>query len=342
MPRSARQLPSLSPSSRSGFGWTCIAALLATTPLTACRNTSKPTASKSAPATDQLPPVGNTDTTSPHAFPLVDRVSKGLEVQWWVADDTDGAVGAALFDLADGAAPLPPERARALIDNGLRLVRVPIAKLAELQTRLPTLRTLERTWFGSVVDWKPIFTGLRLEPTIRAAEGNVRASTSDPVLLINGVPERVAPGVLRIIGRSWTASSTAGEALRLEAAVQLQTAVRDQAVAALKLKNAGPTSVVEEGRVFASTSLDIALPAGFAYVLVPESPGVEWKDARARKRAKAEAQAGEGSGTAGPDVAPPRTIGEAMMSVQSRPPTGPNDSPALRRPIKAVVVLVPR
>jgi hypothetical protein len=310
--------------------------------LTSCKGNSKAPTSQQSPAADQLPPVGNTDTTSPHAFPLVDRVSKGLEVQWWVADDSDGAVGAALFDLSDGAAPLPPERARALIENGLRLVRVPLAKLAELQTRLPTLRTLERTWFGSVVDWKPIFTGLRLEPAIRPAEGNVRASTADPVLLINGVPERVAPGVLRIIGRSWTANSTTGEALRLEAAVQLQTAVRDQAVAALKLKSAGPTSVVEEGRVFASTSLDIALPTGFAYVLVPEAPGVEWKDARARQRAREEARASEGSGTAGPEVAPPRTIGEAMMSVQSRPSSGPNDNPALRKPIKAVVVLIPR
>lgn len=264
------------------------------------------------------------DTTSPDAFLFVDRARSGLEVQWWVADDTDGAVGAVLYEVADGAAPLPPERARALIDNGLRVVRVRLDRLGELQRRLPTVRTLERTWFGSILDWKPLFTGLRLDPPPGGGQ---------PVVMVDGVPERMPVGVLRIIGRSWVASSASGEVLRFEAVPQLRTSVRDEAVAALGLKNTGPATVPEEGRLFTMMAVSTALERGFVYVIAPESPGVEWKDAKARAREAGSSPAG---GVAGPEITPPPTVGEAMMTV--RPAA---DRPG-QRPLKAVVVLVPR
>lgn len=343
MPRDHRAFRS--PHAALIAGALLISACKSTTPRTPA-NTEAPPFSASAPAAN---PTG-TDTTTPYAFPLVDRVRSGLEVQWWITDDTGGAVGAALFDLADGAAPLPPERARALIDNGVRLVRIPLAKLPDLQARLPTVRTLERTWFGGVTEWKPLFTGLRLFPVSapRSKDSASPAKPLDPVLLIDGVPERVPPGVLRVIGRAWTAASAspgAAEVLRLEAAVQLQTASRDDAIAALRLKNAGPTSVVEEGRIFGSTSIDAALEPGSVYVLAPESPGVEWKDERTRRRERDQAAQGAAQPTtAGPEISPPRTIGEAMMAVDPTPNAQANaDAPTtLRRPLKAILVLIPR
>lgn len=321
--------------------------------LPACKSTTPRTTSPttSTPPTAPAPNPTGTDTTSPDAFPLVDRARSGLEVQWWIADDSDAAVGAALFDLADGAAPLPPERARALIENGLRLIRVPLPRLAELQSRLPTVRSLERTWFGPIVDWKPLFTGLRIDrpPLVRDPSAQTQARPLDPVLLIDAAPERVPPGVLRLIGRAWTAASAnpaAPEVLRLEAAVQLQTASRDEALAALRLKSAGPMTVLEEGRVFNSTSIDVALERGYVYVLVPESPSTEWKDERTRKREREQtAENPAESRAAGPDITPPRTLGEAMMAtkpITQRNDTTTNASRAPTRPLKAIVVLVPR
>lgn len=327
--------------------------------------------SKQGPARDATGPTASasgieqtgTDTASPYAFPLVDRARGGLEIQWWVADDAGGAVGAALFDLADGAAPISQAQARGLIANGLRLVRVPLDRLPELQARLPAVRTLERTWFGGVLDFKPLFVGRRVESAGQEAGA---------VLLVDGRPERVPPGgVLRLIGRAWSAPSESGEVLRFESAVQLQTASRDDALAALNLKAAGPRTVLEEGRVFGSTALDAAFAPGHVYVIAPESPGVEWRGTASRRRAEPD----EPVASSGPVPRQARTVGEAMMafdagemqpftaSTVSFPASNAGDAAnsdssggsggsgsgvpsvppqALRRNLKALVVIIPR
>lgn len=279
-------------------------------------------------------PTG-TDTTSAYAFPLVDVARGGLEVQWWVADDSGGEVGAALFDLADGAAPIPASTARAWIENGLRVVRVKLEDLGTLQARLPAVRSLERTWYGGVLDYKPLFVGRRV-----GEAGGASAGSKGPVLQVDGRPERLQPGVLRLIGRAWSAASESGDVLRFEAAVQLQTSSRDEAMAALNLKGAGPRTVVEEGRVFSSLTMETALPLGFVYVIAPESPGVEWRGAEPRPGRVAE---GEGANAAGPVVRPLRTVGEAMMSFDPGDAGEGGGAAALaKRRLKALVVVIPR
>ncbi|MFM9957718.1 MAG: hypothetical protein ACKVZJ_06560 [Phycisphaerales bacterium] len=333
----------MAPSLRSGLGCAALAlfALVAS-----CKSTPKtapapdPQAQQALIAPARADNPTGTDTTSPYAFPLVDRARGGLEVQWWVADDREGAVGSALFDLADGAAPLPAAQARALIDNGLRLVRVRLDALVALQDRLPAVRNLERTWFGGVLDYKPLFIGRRIG-TVPAASG----PGDSLVLLIDGKPERVPPGVLRLIGRAWAAPGEAGDVLRFEAAVQLQTSSRDDAIAALKLKAAGPRGIVEEGRVFSSLSIETALTPGYAYVVAPESPAAEWRGTSPRDRARAEAE--EAPERAGPVVRPTRTIGEAMMSFDPGEAGGTPGTPGAagdlhKRKLKAVLVLIPR
>lgn len=247
----------------------------------------------------------------------------GLEVRWWIADDSGGEVGAALFELADGAAPLSPERARDWIDNGLRFVRIPEPRLAELQRRLPAVQSLERTWYGWITQWTPVFTGRRVSP--------------GATILIGGsaAPDGFfrTPGVLRLIARAWPASTREGRVLRLELASQLQTTTRDEALGALGLKGIGARDAAEEGRIFPVLTADTSLVGGWVYVIAPERPGVEWKRAG---RVRGDSQGAEGSRELGPQAVPPPTLGEAMMAID--PPT---DRPG-ERALKAVVVLIPR
>lgn len=272
-------------------------------------------------------PVAQPLAVSPEDFPLVSRAADGLEVQWWIADDTGGAVGTALVDLADGPAPLEPELARAWIANGFRMTRVSLAKLGELQRRLPPAFALDRTWHGWATTWTPVFTGKRVERRTLGGSAGERGGT----VLMDDTPVMLEPGVLRIIARSWGAPSPSGaRLLRLELVPQLQTSQRDEALASLNLKGVGPKGVQEEGRLFERLALDTALEPGWVYVVAPETPGVEWKGTSDRRPPV------EADPTAGPKVDPLPTLGEAMMSVR------PGEAGGLRRPLKAVLVLVPR
>lgn len=249
-------------------------------------------------------------------FPLVTRAANGLEVRWWVADDSDGAVGRALVDLSDGAAPLPEEVSRRWIASGLRLVRIRGADLSALQQRLPTVVTEQRTWHGWATNWTALFTGRRVEPG---------------AIVIDGETRRTAGGVLRLLGRAWVAPSREGEVLRVELLPQVQTGVRDETLAALGLKGAGPMSVIDEGAVFRELSIDAALDRSHVYVIAPESPGVEWRGSGERRRPEPEAPA-----EAGPRAVPTPTLGEAMMAFT------PDANAPGKRALKAIVVLVPR
>lgn len=280
--------------------------------LTACAAGPKP----HQPAKPRAADIG---PVTPGTAPIMTVPVSGLEVQWWVADNTDNAVGAALYELSDGPAPMPPEQARAWIDNGLRMARLPLKSLAAFQQRAPSVYTLERTWLGGATQWTPMFTGRR---------------TESGAVSVDGSTTTLQPGVLRFIGRAWPAPSREGDVVRLELALQLQTRQRDEALAALKLKAAGPATPAEEGPIFSRMTLDTALTPGWVYVIAPERPGVEWEEKNPKRRADADGAAPQ----LGPQVLPPPTLGEAMMAID--PPRGA-DRPGTR-PLKAVVVLVPR
>lgn len=249
-------------------------------------------------------------------FPLVTRAANGLEVRWWVADDSDGAVGRALVDLGDGAAPLPEGVSRRWIASGLRMVRIKGEDLESLQQRLPTVVTEQRTWHGWATDWTPLFTGRRLEP--------------GPIV-VDAETRRAPAGVLRLLGRAWVAPSRDGDVLRLEILPQSQTGVRDETLAALGLRGAGPTKVIDEGPVYRELAIDAALDRSHVYVIAPESPSVEWRGTGERKRPDPEP-----TPEAGPRAVPAPTFGEAMMAFT------PDANTPGKRALKAIVVLVPR
>ena len=262
-------------------------------------------------------PTSKKPRTAAASAPTIDETPlEGLEVRWWVASDENGIIGSTLALLGDPDSPLSAGVAQAWNENGLRLVRVPRSKLLELHTRLPTVVPLDRTWFGWLTSWTPVFQGRRFA-----------APTG---IVLDSQPVTLPPGTPRILARSWPTSSVSGPVLRIELALQLQTTTADDVLVAAGINGAGPRTVMEEGRIFPHLSVDAALELGWAYVVVPERPGVKWT---IESKAAAIPAPGSGDAQAGPKVAPPQTLGEAMMA------SAPDQSG--RTPRKVLLVLLP-
>lgn len=264
---------------------------------------------------------------SPLYEPIVSGRVSGLEVHWWMGDDTDGAVGKALARYArDEPAEQPTlRRWRA---EGLRFVRVPEEELRSLQEDAPPITQWRRTWFGVAPRWTEVFRG--------------RRAGGDVPLIIDGRQRELERGVLRFLARCWPAPAPGGGVhLRLELALQLHRvgpATPDQVFS-------GPrrTSPEEEGRIFHELTLETTLREGEMLAITAEHPGVEWGEPREQARDEGpldERLAPEPTPVARPDQAPgpagrrAMTLGEAMLSA-TREQTK-------IAPGRVVILLVPR
>jgi len=201
--------------------------------------------------------------------PLVAGGQPGLEAHWWLAMADERATAAALAEFAEGFNPIDPITLTRWRDEGLRVLAVPIDRLAELQRRLPPTRHWNRAWLGEPVEWAELIRGRRVW------EGR-------PVAF--GRRERRLPaGVLRLLGRGWSAPLDYGDAaLRVELAVQLERPrpSRPSLREAIEDRTATPAGslVVQDERdlFFDGLSLTAVLPPSHALVVVEGDADADW------------------------------------------------------------------
>ncbi len=212
------------------------------------------------------------------AHPLVSSATGGLELHWWIADDSDGAVAQTLAPFA--SPPLPDDNIlrERWTASGLRMVRLPLPDFANLQRSLPALHAWRRRWIGWAPAWTELFLGRRTSTS---------AATGAAFAIIQGQRRSIPPGALRLLARAWPAPPAAADighsnaptaaptaTIRFELACQVLTDQRANAADIFRQ----PTIVPEEDRgpIFSGLTLDTTLDPGFIYVITCEAPTVEW------------------------------------------------------------------
>lgn len=244
---------------------------------------------------------------------------EGLEVWWWLADDSNAQVGAAIARLMDDTsrAGLNESQHRVWESNGLRWVRITAERLGELEREVRPLRVTARTAYGWPTSWTEIFRGSR-----------VGRASGRAVLVTKEGGEGVTPGRLRMLTRCWEAPSAGPEGLttsvRLELAVQSQT----KGITPNDEPFAMPTVMPAEdqGDVLRPLTIETRLERGSAYVITSEKPGIIWGQSPEEALANAT--------TYGPKGPTPTTVGEAMLTAAVPEQKG--------KVAKALVVLVVR
>ena len=218
------------------------------------------------------------------------NTDNGLELQKWLVANDPQTIGRALQkyqagDVIDEAA------VRTLRRDGLRLVRVPKDQLKDLLGELGPA-SVQIAWHGQILEWRE----LQHQPIPQGA-----------VVAAGGRAHRLEPGRVRLLARCWTIQMEDGPYLNLEVVVEFK---RPSGPRLQRLLGARGL----EGRVFATTGVELLMEDDFAYVVTGESPGVET----------------DVFGSLGPDATAPRTLGEELLTTTGEPP------------MRAMIVFVPR
>lgn len=275
--------------------------------------------------------------------PVLTGVSEGVEVHWWLADDVGGGVGACLEPFIEPPWPPDPALRERWEKSGLRLVRLPRAKFAALQSKLPAVRPRYRQWVGWPSTWIEIFRGRR----VGAAPLALAGARFDP-----------PAGISRMLMRCWPVPGTEGDAvtLQLELLFQVQTRGAEASRDPFERPRIDPPE--REGENIPAIALRAAIEDGYVYVITAETPGVVWPKSSAPPQqrdgagfappiddARETAQASEPSDAVGPPLPTalteeeqpaPRHVsfGEAMMTSTGEKPDAPRH--------KVVLVVLPR
>ncbi len=221
----------------------------------------------------------------PSAEVLRDRltgINNGLELRRWTVVDAPDRVMNVLATHADGAAA-DQDMVDRLKRNGLRFVRVPSSEVDALVAELGGATVDRNEWHGQVYDWRPL-----MEQPI------------DPrgiAVAIDGRVRRFDRGEFRVLIRSWTVQMEDGPYLHLEVLPQHRVARANDLRRLLGEKPA------DAGEAFATLALDLQLQAGFAYVLVSESPEIDWPEMDRPAEVNAALQDQDDANAAGADAA---------------------------------------
>ena len=253
----------------------------------------------------------------------------GLEVQWWVVDDPESFVGAALAKYgALTESEVDPATRDLWWSNGLRILSIPIEDVDRVKQRLDVGAVGHVQWLGLLPTWTQLVIGPGFDGR--------RAITMD-----SGAGGRVVldGGKLRMLARCWSAPGVDGKpALRLELMPQhVETdAAKRKELAALEAR---PWTIEDEGLLFTRLRAGWSARGGTAYLIVPESPGTDWEKVSERAERSAEAREREENIAAatrvGPFAATIPSVGEAMLTSALSDPEG-------RIGKRIVIVVVPR
>jgi len=236
--------------------------------------------------------------------PVVRGSESGIEVVWWVVDDREGAIAAAIRAHLDRPVPAPPDQIRLWRANGLHVFALPPAAVEQVRSALPVLGPVQRQWLGLLSEWAEVVKGPELGPGRYAG-------------LDSGVL-RLEPGRLRMLARCWsvpdltrTVESTPAALLRLELMPQLAEGRRREAPA--PLAEPGPTAAPDAGLTFPRLTLSITADGADAIVIVGAAPDHDWTLASPPPRPETPQDAAPVSPFGPPPPGAP-TLGELMLT----------------------------
>jgi len=311
----------------------CIA--LASLALCGCTSDQKPGKSQNPVPSDAVSGLGSPQNDRQglvDAEVIRERLTgtnNGLEVRRWTVLDAPDRVMNVLSEHADGAACGQTNIDR-LRRNGFRFIRV---KAAEIDAVVKELggATLDRNeWHGQVYDWRSL--------------RDQSIDTHGTAVAIDGRVRRFDRGDFRLLIRSWTVLMEDGPHLHLEVLPQ------HLLPRANNLRLLIGEKPEDTGEAFATLALDLQLQAGFGYVLVSESPAIDWPqldepalmpDGGEEAGDVAAVPKGEGGEVStpvappavrhkprvgpgenfGPEAGTPRTLGEILLPSSVAPPT---------------------
>jgi len=254
----------------------------------------------------------------------VPAAARGVEIRVVPVFDAGGAIGAALAPYEGvpvGADPLLLHRWR---EAGLRLVAVPERELGRTLAPLRPARLVEATWWADIPSWRALYSGAWFDRLAVDTGAGVRT---------------LGAGRVRLLVRAWFEPMIEGGSIvtgaRLELVPQHQVAPTRGTLADLagagELRGAG-----DEGEAFGALALGFGASGEMAYVIVGESPDVDWRDP--------DAPTGGSAGVVGPVPARVRTLGEAMLNDEPVVPK-PSDQgrpTRLPEPVRVMIVIRPR
>lgn len=230
---------------------------------------------KSAPLAGAAPTTSKLPTTNPDA---------GVQSSM-VLSTLDGPnLARALLPYADQPTPLSRELVELYAAHGLRVLSVPIGDVPQLVQTLQPAAPAQSQWLGQAFTWTEITRG------IEHAQPTTIALDSERV--------RLPAGALRLLLRSWlepapptrggvgtvakagddVAAGPPTAILRTELVPQhderLTRSERDEPLSLT------PPSIAPESRglMFRRLYAQFVLPPGRALLIVPERPGVTWRD----------------------------------------------------------------
>lgn len=196
-------------------------------------------------------------------------VANGLELVWWVVDDQDGVLGRTLAGRSEDPPGLDPGAAERWRAAGLRLVAVPLADMPALTADLPVIGRIQREWMGQLPRWTVAVRGSAADSmTIAMADG----------------PLTLDAGRLRMLVRCWLSPAPLDGQVRASLRVEFMPQHEERPDERLAYQSALGINEVRgieaEGLVFTRLLAGLDAREGHAYLIVPESPEIEWKAER--------------------------------------------------------------
>ncbi|MEZ6318715.1 MAG: hypothetical protein R3B49_08180 [Phycisphaerales bacterium] len=238
--------------------------------------------------TDQ--PTARPDTTAidPGVAPVlrggasVPESARGVEIRIIPVLDRGGAIGAALAPYEGvpvGADPVLLYRWR---EAGLRLIAVPERELDKALAPLRPARLVEASWWAEMPNWRPVFGGPWFERLAVDTGGGVRT---------------LGAGRVRLLARAWFEPTIRDGSIVTSARSNWSHSTRPRGTGRLAdLASSGERGGAgeaawrgDEGEAFETLSLGFSAPGEDAYIIVGESPDVDWRDGRSARGGRADA-----------------------------------------------------
>ncbi|MBL8745802.1 MAG: hypothetical protein JNK58_05520 [Phycisphaerae bacterium] len=256
-----------------------------------------------APSTPDEPRPVVTPLTAPEQ-------REGLDVVWWVADDSEGSIARTLASFVEPPHPTDAALRERWHATGLRLIRIPLDRFPEVQRRLPPVAPRYRLPVGWTAEWTEVFRGRRL-----AAQS----------WTIAGQPRALGSGVARFLARCWpTPPSPGGSvAFHFDLAFQVDHSVGNNTADPFSQ----PATIREEdrGEIVREITLSTTLEPGFAYIVTCDAPEAIWKPSLVGPANETETgfsppdeiemSAPKPRRRAGPILPVPITLGEAALQI---------------------------
>jgi hypothetical protein len=217
----------------------------------------------------------------------------GLELHKWLVEDQPDLIASAMARYGRGDV-LGPEADRRFRRNGLRFVRVALDDLSALLEALGGASVNVKGWHGQILQWRAIHElSLERHPQTLAVDGRFR---------------RVEGGRLALLARAWTVLMEDGPHLQLELVPEYRRETRRSTDLRQLLERPDGTGASEP---ITTMAVDVALEAGFAYLLTYEAPQADWSESGAP--APLEDAGGPAGQGVGPEAVAPRTLGQRLL-----------------------------